>query len=309
MSDNILNQETIESNSTESVAEQQSSEAVVNQAATNIEFVNTISEDLRAQGNLKDFKDVDQLAKSYIELQRMVGNSVRIPSEDASDEAKTDFLSKIKDVDGVLLKNDEALLNKLGKPETVNDYDFAEIVNPDVVGSVPAFNDELNHFKNIAHEAGLTNEQAQKLVEMRISSIEAQHSQIEAQRTEAEAELKKLWGSDYDNRLNGAKQVAKIYHEKYGDSMAELINSSAGNNPALLSILSELSVVYKEKKHEGLSGNTFGMTPDMAMAKISEKRADSGFLKAYNDGMHPGHKKAVAEMAKLYSIANGIETS
>jgi hypothetical protein len=72
-----------------------------------------------------------------------------------------------------------------------------------------------------------------------------------------------------------------------------------------LNILSELAVIHKEKGHEGMSGSQFGTTPDEALQKISDKRADPGFMKAYHDDVHPGHKQAVEEMKRLYALANG----
>jgi hypothetical protein len=285
-----------------SVETQTESPAVTNEPA--VEFISTLSEDLQGMSNLKDFKTADDLAKSYVELQRMVGNSVRIPAEDASPEAKKEFLDKIKGIDGVLLKDDESLLNKLGKPETSDMYNLDEVMKDKDLTGVPHFDEELEDFKKIAHEAGLTNEQASKLVDMRVQTISAQESRMEEDKEQASAELKKTWGEDFDNRLNGAKRVAKVYSEKYGDHMNALINSPAGNNPALLNMMSELAVVYKEKGHEGMSGAHFGLTPEGAANKIAEKKADVGFMRAYMDDMAPGHKQAVAELQKLYGIAN-----
>lgn len=287
------------------------SEPVVSEspAVTNVEapseFISTISEDLRSNANLKDFKDVNQLAKSYVELQRMVGNSVRIPSQDSSEEVKSDFLSKIKDVDGVLLKGDENLYNKLGRPETADNYDLSGIVNPEIASAVPGIEQELGDFKSIAHEIGLTNEQAQKLVGMRMSTVTAQQEQQAATYADAEATMKQAWGPEFENRLSSAKLVAKTYREKYGEQVDALIDGPAGNNPAFLSMLDELAGVYKEKGHTGLSSANFGMTPEGALAKIYEKRADRGFMEAYLDGGHIGHNKAKMEMRKLYDLADG----
>lgn len=319
MSDSILNSETtasaepvqqteaptVENTTVESSAPETTATAETNQVKpAEVSFIETISEDLRAQGNLKDFNSVDDLAKSYVNLQRMVGNSVRIPPEDASPEAKKEFLDKIKDIDGILLKDDENLFNKLGRPETADQYKFEEIIAKDLADTVPSLYEEVDDFKQIAHEIGLTNEQAAKLVEMRMNTLKGSQENMQLAREDAEAKLKEMWGQDFNNRLDAAKQVAKIYSEKYGDEMQALINSPAGNNPVILNMMAELASMYKEQGHIGVQTAQFGMTPEMARQKIADKRADSGFMQAYTDDMHPGHKQAVAELQKLYSIVH-----
>lgn len=273
------------------------SPAATNQQA--IELSQLLSEEYRDLGNLKDFKDVNQLAKSYVELQRMVGNSIRIPGQDASEEARQDFLNKIKDVEGVLIKNDEQLLNKLGKPETADEYDFSTLTEDQFIL------EDLNNFKQTAHELGLTKEQASKLAEIRAKEFESLNIEMESTRKAGEEALRKAWGQDFDNRLNAAKQMAKVLQEKHGEAMDQIINGPAGNNPAIINMLADLAESYREKGHEGVQATQFGMTPEGALAKIAEKRADRGFMEAYGDDLHPNHKKAVKELSELYSIANG----
>lgn len=280
-------------------------EVVASPAVTNVEFIETIAEDLRGQSNLKNFKDVNQLAKSYVELQRMVGNSVRIPPADATPEAKKDFLDKIRDVDGVLFKDDEKLYDKLGRPESADKYTLESIVKAELLSEVPSLTSEINEYKQVAHEIGLTDNQAKRLLELQLSKIDAVKATNVAQRDAAEAELKKAWGADYDNRIAGIQSLAKVYAAKNGDAMQALINSGAANNPVLLHMMNDLAVSLKEKGHVGLSSNQFGITPEAAKQSIADKRSDRGFMTAYHDDSHPNHKKAVEELQKLYSIARG----
>lgn len=266
-------------------------------------LLDSLSEDLRGQSNLKDFKDINALAKSYIELDKMRGNSIRIPSKDASPEAKAEFLNKLKDIDGVVLKSDEKLMEKLGKPATKDEYKLD--ISDDIMKGNPTLSSDIETFKAVAHEVGLTNDQAAKIVANRLSAIKEVNDLTAAKKEASLAALKTAWGTDFDNRLAGVKQVAKILTEKHGDSMKELINSPAGNNPALLQILADMAVTFKEGNHAGLSTTHFGITPDMARSKIAEKRSDVGFNKALHDRQHPGHNKAVQELDHLYKLAAG----
>jgi hypothetical protein len=270
-------------------------------AATNIDFMSLIDEQIRSQSNIKDFKDATSLAKSYLELQKMVGGSIRIPSKDASPEAKQDFFNKLKDIDGVILRDDKDLYTKLGRPESADKYDIDQMI-PDNLRL--NFKSDIDMFKKVAFDLGLSNSQTKKLAEKQLSIIEENNRRAAEEKSRAEESLRKFWGQDYDNRLNAAKQVAKIYSDKFGEDIKKLINGPAGNNPALLHMLSELAETYKEKGHEGMSGIDFGMTPEAAKQKIIERRKDRGFMRAYSDSLDPGHAKALAEMAELYSIAN-----
>ena len=283
-------------------------EVTVEAQPTEVELNSLLNDEFKSASNLKDFKDVNQLAKSYIELQRMVGNSVRIPAADASDEAKQDFLNKIKDVDGVLLKNDENLFDKLGRPEAPEKYNLQDALKEDLLKSAPYLEDEVNDFKSIAHKIGLTDSQAKQLVEMRLGAIEGEVKAVEETRIAAEGHLKKLWGQEYNNRLDAARKLIGVYSDKgpeYKDAIEQLVNSPAGNNPVLLQMMSELAETYQEKGHIGIQGATFGTTPETALMKIQEKKADRGFMEAYLDDRHPGHKQSVAEITRLYQIANG----
>lgn len=262
-----------------------------------------LSEDLVSQSNLKDFKTPDDLAKSYIELQRLVGSSVRIPGEDASPEAKQEFLNKIKDIDGVILQGDENLYSKLGRPEEPTGYEIS--IEDSIHEVLPDIDVEVDDFRAIAHEIGLTQDQAEKLVGYRMKTIESQIEHQQMAREQAEQELHKLWGQDYNNRLEGAKQTLKVLREKHGDAIDDLINGPAGNNVAFLHMASELGNLYKEKGHEGMGNAQFGLTPEMAKSKIAEKESDPGFKAAYRDAFHPQHKQAVAEMRRLHLIAAG----
>lgn len=305
MSDQILNQEPqdVEQSNAEVTQSAPESPAVTNESTWYSEEHNSFIES-------KGFKSPDDVIKSYANLERMVGNSVRIPPADASPEAKQEFYNKIKEVEGVaIISSDEEaraeLFNKLGRPESADQYKLQEIIDQEVMQGVPYINEELESFQGLAHEIGLTKEQAAKLVEMRSSQLKQIISNDGMQRAESEKALKSMWGTDYENRLNAAKQMARTYAEKYPDQMGELINGPAGNNPAFLNMLAEMASTYKEKGHEGLAQAQFGITPEQALTKIADRRADSGFMKAYTDDRHPGHAKAVQELTKLYQIANG----
>jgi len=284
---------------TEASTTQEASPAVTNET--------WYSDDYSTLVESKGFKSADDALKSYMNLEKLQGNSVRIPSEDASPEAKEDFLNKLKDIDGVLVKSDDKFLEKLGRPEKSEDYSFEESLKEEILKDMPSIHDELDDFKSIAHEAGLTNEQANALVKMRMDAVEKGIEAKTVEYEEGSKKLKEMWGTDYENRAEAAKMMISKLEKKYGDDVNSLCGQS-GYNPVLMHMFAELAQSYQEKGHEGMSKATFGMTPEQATDKIAEKRADRGFLEAYQDETHPGHRKAVDDLQKLYAIANGQQS-
>lgn len=271
----------------------------------NSSWLDSISEEFRTQSNISNFKDINDLAKSYINVQKMVGNSIRVPSQDSSEEMKQEFYNKIKDIDGVLVKDSEDFYTKLGRPESYENYELLKDEDYGALEYYPEIVSEIDQFKKEAFELGLTKDQASKLVNNRIIEFQQKQESLNSAMANSEQELRKMWGQDFDNRLNAAKQVAGIYKEKYGDAMSQLIDSPVGNNPAFLNMLVELGSMYKETGHQGANKLTFGTTPSDAINKINELRADPGFHKAYYDDKHPGHKEAVKKLNDLYTIAKG----
>ena len=131
MSENILNEEATVSK-TDTV---QNTAPIESTASTSdISFLDSLPEDLRSESSLQSFKDTGALAKSYINAQKLIGSSVRIPADDASPEAKQEFLNKIKGIDGVVVKptGDEEkgdFFNKLGRPEDKEGYKLQDLVS------------------------------------------------------------------------------------------------------------------------------------------------------------------------------------
>lgn len=276
------------------------SPAATNQSGT---FLDSINDDFKAHVEAKGFKDVNDVVKSYVNLEKLVGNSVRVPNNESSPEAIQDFYAKIKDVPGILLENNkDELYTKLGRPESADKYTLEELVKADIAQALPQVHDELQQFKQVAFELGLNNEQATKLAQLELGKREVELQNWTAKYEAGQEALRKHWGADYENRLQGAKQTAKIYAKEHPEAIQELLTGPAGNNPALLAMLSDLALSYKEKGAPEMTQSNFGMTPQQAQAKIAEKRADRGFMKAYHDDMNPNHKAAVEEMTRLYSL-------
>lgn len=264
----------------------------------------SLSDDLKSEAGLQDFKDINGLAKSYLSAQSMLGNSIRIPSEDASDEAKQEFFEKISQVGNITrLPNPEdkasidAFYNKLGRPEDKDGYKL------DIPENVELDENSLSSFKELAHSIGLTNEQASKLAAFEASRYQAHEASMQESRVSAEEALKQEWGNDFNNRLQGAKEMIKVYSDKFPEATKELVNGPAGNNPAVLAMLSELYSSLKESGADLPSSSSinYGISPGEAKAQIDDIMQNNKH--AYFNDADPGHKEAVEKMSRLFNAA------
>lgn len=271
--------------------------------AAPVTFADSLPEDLRSHASLSGFKDLAGLAKSYVDTKAMVGNSIRIPTDEAGDEQLGEFYGKLADVKGVMRKPDESnteamssYYNSMGRPEEAANYDFQipEGTQYDEGG--------MSEFKDLAHEMGLTNAQASKLIQYEMKRSESLSENYNTSKVDHEATLRKTWGNEYDNKLATAKRAAEVYGEKYPDAISELVNGPSGNNPALLIMLSEIGKQFKETGAVGnIESRHFGVSAEEAVQKISDIKMNASH--AYNDINHPEHDAASEAMSRLYRAA------
>ena len=246
-----------------------------------------LPEDLRAEKSLEVIKGKDwseagpTLAKSYVEAQKMIGGSVRIPKEDAKPEEIAAFYGK------------------LGRPEAPEKYDFQRPMLPQGAWS----EDAEKEFRKLAHDHGLTNKQVQALVKYHGDTILGAMQQT-ARQTEANvAEIKRKYGADFGNRAAMAEKAVFYLSEEAGvpfERVKEFLESTGlGNHPVLFELFGKLGESYLEHgfiRAEGIPGSA----KEAALAKIKAIQADPKHP-FWNDG--PGHKEAMEEWESLHKQA------
>jgi hypothetical protein len=233
----------------------------------------------------------------------MLGGSVRIPGADASEEAKAEFYNKIANTPGLMRApnpEDEASIRavyeKLGCPSDPGQYKLSA---PE---DIELDRDQISDFSAKAHQLGLTQKQYEGVLSSYIENEQQAALEFQQARDAGEQALKAMWGPEYNTRLEAAKIVSSAYAEKYPEAMYELMNGPAGNNPALVHLLSEMAPIFQERGViGGQSKFQFGTSSDEAMEKISE--INQNRQHAYWDQSNPEHSAAVERVNKLYEIA------
>ena len=123
------------------------SQDVAMEAPVEVGFLDTLNEENRGNPSLQKFKDVNNLAKSYTHLERMVGaDNMARPAENWSDDQWGEFY------------------NASGRPEAPTNYEIS------LEGKLG--DSTLEAFRESAHEAGLNNTQAQSIASFMDGSLE-----------------------------------------------------------------------------------------------------------------------------------------
>jgi hypothetical protein len=174
-----------------------------------------IDPELAKDPSLANFKSPADLAKSFVETKRMVGNSVRIPAADAKPEEWAKFYEKV------------------GRPESPEKY---ELKAPELPEGVELNEKLLTDFKGVAHKVGISTAQAQQLFDWYTATQLGQsNDQLEAvgQMIEAtKAALEQEWGNRYEPNMAAAKNA--VIHLGGQELMDALDRTGAGNDPVII---------------------------------------------------------------------------
>ena len=173
-----------------------------------------VSEEYHENASLQNFNSVDDLAKSFIELKSMQGHSVRLPSENASEEDINSFNAKMSEkLPNWMLKPDfenpeqsSEFWSKLGTPSDPKEYKMPEIKVPD---GMELNADRQEYFRNLAKEANMTQTQFNTMMSKVFEKeIESNTNAVTA-KEQAIKDIKTEWGQAYDERLAIAAKTAE----------------------------------------------------------------------------------------------------
>ena len=271
---------TSEAGSYESGAETASPSSIISGGdynAPNLHFdPQNLPDGLAHEPSLQNFDSVDKLAKSYTHLVKKMG----VPAE------------QLLRLPGAGEPMDD-VYNALGRPETHEHYDMSDYAP-----------ETTENFRQLAHEIGLNNNQANALFNAYIDSIAGQEEseseafdQFEVENTQA---LQKEWGGDFDKNVELARRAFMNFATPEAVEIME--QTGLGNHPEILKVFSRVGELLQEDSVLPGSSTPIlgGMNPAQAQQSIDAKMADPNFRNAYLDQYNPGHAEAVREMTKLH---------
>jgi len=213
------------------------------------DFLNMIPEELRGHPSISPIKDVENLARSYVNAQRLIGaDKIPLPANPTEEDL-------------------DRVYSRLGRPDSPDNYDIAadgNIVTEEVASS----------YKDIAHKLRLTPEQASGVLDYYKSVVEntgvANMQQVEQQREQSEAALRQEWGSNYDGIVQKAAATAQEFGnpEMFDLDLAD--GTKLGNNPEFIKAFAKIAEFRQSVTSEDTvsdSSQTSFMTRETAQAE------------------------------------------
>lgn len=235
-------------------------------------IVDSLSDsELAQQESLKKFKSVDDLAKSYTELERKLGQG--------------------------------ANENQGTIPEDPSEYGLPNLAEDATFQPNEEFTEE---FKQKAHELGLSEEQVKGLFSWYVEGVgEKEVAQMQERaeefRQNSEKQLRKEFGNAFDESMQAAKTAVEQFG---GDDLKQVLDQTGlGNHPAVVKAFAEMGKQLSEDTIGGSAKGEFGRTPEQANQEIAELRQNSEFMQKYLDSRSEGHQEAVEKMNALYRDA------
>jgi hypothetical protein len=242
--------------------------------------------DMGKDKSLEPIKDFHGLTKSYIEAQKMIGGSIRLPPKDAKPEDRT---KAVNDILGKLRK--EGVIESV--PESPDKYDIKTPTMEGWKGNEPL----ITGFKEIAHKTGVTPTQAQALFDWYLNFQESSEAQSQAEFEEMKAGMKREMGGLYTRRMEAARRAVAKYIGADGDQLISSLPPAVGKK--LVMAFAEIGDPLLEDAL--IQGERLGVSSlSDTEKKINEIVANKSH--PLWDVSNPGHNKAVEEWSALQRV-------
>ena len=239
------------------------------------EWFNSLPAELQSDATLQLHKtnDLPTLAKSFLETKKMVGNSLRIPGEQATPEE----WGKVYD--------------QLGYPKDPKDYEIPD-PDPKMIPEGYEFKKDealIQEFSKFAAERRLSKGVAKDLINMfygiQFNNVKRDNESANAQAEETKTLIKTIWKTDaeYDKGMEMAAKVAETYAPKeIGDQVFDAIKSlPPKSRAALVGTLYNLGKSMKEGTF--MTGETSAATAESQLQALEKEEneilADDNYSK------------------------------
>ena len=193
-------------------------------------------------------------------------------------------------------QNYPAVVKRELRPEKADGYDFDlgdGEQSPDVAD-----------FKNVAHQLGLTNDQAKTMLgiynQISENDLAEEQEQFEQMNVEYLQEIQQEWGDDFNKNAELARRGFNSFASE--GAVEVLRETGLANHPEILKTFARIGQAFSEDNVlPGTRGAIGGMSPVHAEETIASRMADPEFRTAYLDGSSPHHEAAVREMERLHN--------
>ena len=279
-------------------------ETTPNPETTDLGWRAALPEELRELPFIAKAPNIEKVVHDLKDAAQHMGNSLRIPSENASDEDKQRFtqriLEKMPNLTLVPSEDDDEsyakVLQALGAPDDPKLYKVPEIEGLDWD------EDFTNALQAKAKAAGLTKKQFKQWATDIGTQMRDEQLTQQTQHTEQLGVLQKEWGAAFEPRV---KQLARFLEDS--DAPNGLVQAVANKQVPPETFKWLHGLYQKMNPKEGNNASTDGysegeqaITPDEAQMQIQEILRNP----AYFNASDPMQKLLIKKMLKLQELAH-----
>ena len=240
------------------------------------------AEDVRTNNNITKFGSAEELGKSYINAQRLIGAD-KIPMPETDEDWSNVY-------------------GRLGRPDEASMYTI------DAVEGFEVDEEQQNAFKEWAHGKGFSQSQLQDLatydMERQMSAGTANEESAQAKLDEATNSLKAEWGEAHAQNVNLAARAADEFMGEAGKEFfdnAMIDGVPAGEHPGLLKMFHSVAKgMMESSKLEGIA-NEGKQTPQ----EISDSIGKAMSHPAYTNKNHLEHPAIMRQVKALFELQAG----
>lgn len=234
-----------------------------------------------------------------------MGNSIRVPSENAGEEDVAAFYDKILSKAPNLMPrpdedNMDAFYKSVGRPDKPEEYSYEA---PDGK-EVP---EDFSTFAAVAHKHGLSQTQFRGILGDLLGPQWAAMETAENDQKEALSALAGEWGFKFDEHMNTVKNFLRLTDAPAG--LVELISEGAMSTDEIkwLHNIASQTKSQVELNKQPASQPEGLLSPEEARMQISEMLNNPDH--PYWVATDPAHQAAVQKMLKLQQMANPSATT
>ncbi len=266
-----------------------------------------LPDDLKANGVLSGVTSISQMAKMTVDARQYGSNSIRIPSEDATEEDRGKFITDIvAKVPTLMVKPDidnqdaiKDVMKSLGMPDDVTGYELNDV--PEGIKA------NMDHLSEKALEAGLTKNQFSKITAGILDDYKANSEQAYGAQEEEANKLKSDWGAAYDQKVETISHFAK--QTGFSDEFVGAIKNGAVDSVNMKAFDTVIKGYEGESLEIGRQATNpdIKMTPQEADARLNELMGNKDH--AYWHPENPGHQAAKDKVLELGALAETNQKS
>tara|TARA_R110000772_G_scaffold45665_1_gene104482 strand:+ start:48 stop:884 length:837 start_codon:yes stop_codon:yes gene_type:complete len=256
----------------------------VAQGGSGNDFLDMIPEELRGHPSISPIKDVENLARSYVNAQKLIGaDKIPMPTNPTDEDL-------------------DRIYGRLGRPETSDGYNLA--VDGNVITE-----DIANSYRDVAHQLRLTPDQANGVLEYYKSVSQGSEEEFtqrnQQQREQIETDLKREWGQAYEQKISAAGKVIAEFANPEILEMRLEDGTPVGNHPDFIKAFANIADFRQSVTSEDTISNASAnraMTPSDAQAEISAIMASPDYTNRRDYG---ARQRAIERVSELYGMIHG----